>query len=267
MGVPLDRVGISPADTRSTGYDVCTHATRGVYCGGATILRAAREAKKKLLEFASRLLEVNPEALRILPDEGSGQGLVFLEGAKGKCMTVGEVAKMAQIKGWGTAIAVVSHRQVNCPPCFVTNFIEVEVDTETGQIRPIRTIAAVDAGTVINPDLASGQLEGGLCRGIGMALLENTEYDPETGELTCKGFLNDLKTFTSMDTPLVEDVSTFFAQTYESSGPFGAKGVGEAANNATAGAVANAIYNAIGVRFNELPITPEKVLAELKEKS
>jgi xanthine dehydrogenase molybdenum-binding subunit len=138
MGVSLDMVGISPADTRSTGYDVCTHATRGVYCGGASIQRAAKEAKKKLLGFASRIIEVNPEALKIYQDRQSGQGIIYLEGAKDKRITVGQVAKTAQIKGWGTAIAVVSHRQVNCPPCFVTNFIEVEVDTETGRIRPVR---------------------------------------------------------------------------------------------------------------------------------
>ena len=267
MGVPLDKVEISPADTRSTGYDVCTHATRGVYCGGASLQKAAGSAKKILLEFASRLIEVNPDALKIRPDEEIGQGIVYLEGAKGKSITVGEVAKTAQFKGWGTAIAVESHRQVNCPPCFVTNFIEMEVDMETGQIRPVRAVAAVDAGTVINPDLAAGQLEGGLCRGIGLALLENTDYDQETGELTCGGYLVDYKSFTAVDMPLVDDVSTFFAETYEPSGPLGAKGVGEAANNCTAGTVANAIYNAIGIRLKQAPITPEKVLNALKEKT
>lgn len=266
MGVPLEKVGISPADTRSTGYDVCTHATRGVYCGSASLLKAAKQAKRILLEFASRLIEVNPDALKISPDEASGQGIIYLEGAQGKSITVGEVAKTAQFKGWGTAIAVESHRQVNCPPCFVTNFIEVEVDTETGQIRPTRAVAAVDAGTVINPDLAAGQLEGGLNRGIGLALLEDTDYDHETGELTCAASLVDYKSLTAVDMPSLDEISTFFASTYEPSGPYGAKGVGEAANNSTAGAVANAIYNAIGIRFKETPITPEKVLQALREK-
>ena len=263
-GVPLSMVEISPADTRSTGYDVCTHATRGVYCGGASAQRAAKKAKQQILEFASRILDVNPDALKIRPDEKRDQGIVYLEGAADKSITVGEVAKTAQIKGWGTAIAVESHRQVNCPPCFVTNFIEVEVDTETGQIKPVRAIAAVDAGTVINPDLASGQLEGGLCRGIGLALLEDTQYDPKSGALTCGGDLTDYKIYTSVDMPFVDDFSTFFASTYEPSGPLGAKGVGEAANNCTAGAMANAIYNALGIRFKDAPITPEKVLARLR---
>ena len=267
MGVPLDMVGISPSSTRTTGYDVCTHATRGVYCGGASIKKAAESARRILLEFAFRLTEVNPDALQIRPDEELGQGVIFLEGAEGKSITVGEVAKTAQIKGWGTAIAVESHRQVNCPPCFVTNFIEVEVDTETGEVRPTRAVAAVDCGTPVNPDLAAGQLEGGLCRGIGLALLEDTDYNPRTGELTCGASFVDYKIYTSVDMPPLENVEIFFASTYEPSGPFGAKGVGEAANNCTAGAVANAIYNAIGIRFTEAPITPEKVLKALKEKA
>ncbi len=265
LGVPVDKVGISPSDTRSTGYDVCTHATRGVYCGGASVQRAARIAKKELLEFASRLLDVNPEALYIVPDEESGQGIIHLPGAAHKRITVGETAKTAQLKGWGTAIGVASHRKVNCPPCFVTNFIEVEVDTETGDIRATRAVAAVDCGTPINPDLAAGQLEGGLCRGIGLALLEDTDYDPDSGRLTCGGTFVDYKVYTSVDMPPLQDIQIFFAQTYEASGPFGAKGVGEAANNATAGAVANAIYNAIGIRFINAPITPEKVLEALKK--
>lgn len=179
-------------------------------------------------------------------------------------MSVGEVAKRAQYKSWGTALGMVSHRQVNCPPCFVTNFIELEVDTYTGEIKTTGAVAAVDCGTPINPDLAAGQLEGGLCRGIGLALLESTDYDPESGRLTCGGTFIDYKFYTPVDMPPLDRVKTFFAGTYEPSGPFGAKGVGEAANNATAAAVVNAIYNAIGIRFTEAPITPEIVLKALQ---
>ncbi|MCF8069001.1 MAG: xanthine dehydrogenase family protein molybdopterin-binding subunit [Desulfobacterales bacterium] len=267
LGVPIDKVGISPSDTRNTGYDVCTHATRGIYCGGASVQRAAKKAKERLLEFASRLIDVNPEALKIYPEEGTGQGIIYLPGTLQKNISVGEVAKMAQLKGWGTAIGVISHRQVNCPPCFVTNFIEVEVDTWTGEIKTTRAVAAVDCGTPVNPDLAAGQLEGGLCRGIGLALLEDTEYDTESGELTCGGTFVDYKFYTPVDMPPVEHVRTFFATTYEPTGPFGAKGVGEAANNATAAAVANAIYNAVGIRFAEAPMTPEVVLAALQKQA
>jgi xanthine dehydrogenase molybdenum-binding subunit len=261
MGVPFDKVGISPASTTDTGYDVCTHATRGVYCGGGAAVVAARSAKARLLEFAARLIEINPDALQIAPDPETGEGVIFLEGVADKRITVREVAKAAQLKNWGTAIAVESHRMVNSPPCFVTNFIEVEVDTWTGVVRVPRAVCAVDAGTVVNPDLAAGQLEGGLCRGIGQALLEDTQYDPGTGELTCGGLFVDYKVYTAEDMASVDDVKTFFAHTYEPSGPFGAKGIGEAANNAVAAAVMNALYNALGIRFQSIPITPDMILA------
>jgi len=263
MGVPLDKVGISPASTADTGYDVCTHATRGVYCGGGAVVEAAKSAKARLLEFASRLIEVNPAALQIAPDPETEQGVIFLPEAAEKRITVGEVAKQAQLKGWGTAVAVASHRMVNCPPCFVTNFVEVEVDTWTGEVVVTRAVCAVDAGTVVNPDLAAGQLEGGLCRGIAQALLEDTEYDPGTGELTCGGTYIDYKLYTAADMPAVKNVETFFATTFEPSGPFGAKGIGEAANNAVAAAVMNALQNALGIRFQSIPITPEMILAAL----
>ncbi|HZL64551.1 MAG TPA: xanthine dehydrogenase family protein molybdopterin-binding subunit [Thermoleophilia bacterium] len=263
MGVSFDLVGVSPASTTDTGYDVCTHATRGVYCGGGSAVQAARSAKAVLLDFASRLIEVNPEALQIAPDPETGEGVIFLEGAADKRITVREVAKTAQLKGWGTAIAVESHRMVNCPPCFVTNFVEVEVDTWTGEVRVPRAVCAVDAGTVVNPDLAAGQLEGGLCRGIGQALLEDTAYDPATGELTCGGMYIDYKLYTAEDMASVDDVKVFFADTYEPSGPFGAKGIGEAANNAVAAAVMNALQNALGIRFQFIPITPDMILAAI----
>jgi xanthine dehydrogenase molybdenum-binding subunit len=263
MGVPFDMVGISPASTTDTGYDVCTHATRGVYCGGGSVLEAARSAKRRLLEFAGRLIDVNPEALQIAPDPETGQGVIFLEGAADKRITVAEVARQAQFKGWGTAIAVESHRMVNCPPCFVTNFVEVEVDTHTGEVEVTRAVCAVDCGTVVNPDLAAGQLEGGLCRGIAQALLEDTDYRPDTGELTCGGTFIDYKLYTAADMPSVDDVKIFFAETYEPSGPVGAKGIGEAANNAVAAAVMNALENALGIRFQFIPITPEMILAAI----
>lgn len=267
LNVPVEKIGISPADTRTTVYDVCTHATRGVYCGGGAMHKVAGQAKMKLLEFASRILQAPPHALKTEVDEEAGQGVVYVEGVPGKRITIGEIAKTAQFNDWGTIAAVDSHRQVNCPPTFIAHFIEVEVDTETGVIRPTRAALCSDAGRVINPDLAEGQLHGGLYRGLGYALIEDTEYDEETGELRNKGFLTDFKMLTAADMPRVEDIQTYFTHTEEPTGPFGAKGIGEAALNPTAAAVANAVYHAIGVRFTEIPITPEKVLKALKQKT
>ena len=266
LKVPLDKVGISPVDTRTTVYDVATHATRGIYCGGGALHKVTGQAKVKLLEFASRILQVPPHALKMEVDEEAGQGMVFVEGVPGKRISVGEVAKTAQINNWGTIAAVDSLRQVNCPPTFNAQFIEVEVNTETGVIRPVRAVLCSDAGQVINPDLAEGQLYGGLYRGLGYALLEDTQYDEETGELKNKGFFTDFKMLTSEDMPKLGNIQTYFTNTREPTGPFGAKGIGEAALNPTAAALVNAVYDAIGIRFKEIPVTPEKVLQALKEK-
>jgi len=266
LKVPLDKIGISPTDTRTTIYDVCTHATRGVYCGGGAIRKVAGQAKEKLLEFASRILGAPPHALKLEVDEEAGQGIVHVDGMPGKRISIGEVAKTAQLNDWGTIAAVDSHRQVSCPPTFIAHFIEVEVNTETGVVKPTRAALCSDAGQVINPDLAEGQLYGGLYRGLGYALLEDCQHNEETGELMNRGFLTDFKMLTSEDMPKIENIQTYFTNTEEPTGPFGAKGIGEAALNPTAAAVANAIYHAIGIRFTEIPITPEKVLKALKEK-
>jgi xanthine dehydrogenase molybdenum-binding subunit len=183
FGVPFDRVGISPADTRTTGYDVCTHATRGVYCGGGAVLEVARDAKKVLLGFASRILDAPVESLKIRPDPEAGQGVIYVEGMPSRSMTVREVAQTAMNKDWGTAIASRSIRMVNCPPCFTTYFVEVMVDMEMGRVTIEKVVAGSDAGTVINPILARGQLHGGFYRGAGMALVEDAEYDEKTGRL------------------------------------------------------------------------------------
>jgi len=264
IGVPLECVNIVRADTQTTLYDVCTHASRGVYAGGAAALQVAREVKRKLLELAARVLDAYPHALKIRPDEKRGQGVIYVEGVEGREITIGELASMARHKNWGTIAAVASVRQGSCPPHFTAYFVEVEVDTETGKVRPVRVVAGADVGRVINPKLAEGQIHGGFAMGWSMALLEDTPYDPRSGDLLNKGFITDYKIPTAGDLPSLEDFQVFFVETEEPTGPFGAKGLGEGALNPVAGAIANAIYNAIGVRFYELPITPDKILKALK---
>ena len=153
-----------------------------------------------------------------------------------------------------------SYRPINCPPAYVTVFVEVEVDTWTGQVRTVKAVMGSDCGTVINPDLAAGQLEGGLSKGAGYALLEDNDWDANGQLLLARATGSTPRRRASPRRPLLEDISTHFADTYEPTGPFGAKGIGEAATNPVAAAYANAIYNAIGIRFYELPITPEKIL-------
>lgn len=263
--VPLDKVDVSPVGTRTSVYDVVTHATRGIYAGGGAVLKATQKVREDLLQTAARFMNVQPEALKLRLDEALGQGVVYAPSLPGKQMTVGEIATRCWTDSWKTIAAVESYRPVNCPPCYVTVFVEVEVDTWTGVVRTVKAVMGGDSGTVINPVQVAGQLEGGLSKGAGFALYENLEWDA-AGQLRSKGYLVDGKTPGINESPRLDDVTTHFADTYEPSGPFGAKGIGEAATNPVAGAYANAVRDALGIRFYELPITPEKILAALQER-
>ncbi len=262
--VPLEKVNLAPAETRSTVYDVCTHATRGVYVGGGAAVKAAKKVRQELLETAAYYLNVRPEALTLRLDEELGQGVVYAPAIPDRRMTIGEIATRCWTESWKTIAAVESYRAVNCPPAYVTVFVEVEVDTWTGLVRTVRAAMGSDCGTVVNPDMAAGQLEGGLSKGAGFALYEDGRWDSQ-GQVLCKGYIIDAKTPGVGESPHLDNLQAYFAHTYEPSGPFGAKGVGEAATNPVAAAYANAIYNAIGVRFYELPITPEKILRRISE--
>lgn len=260
LGVPIEKVGISPADTLTTVYDVVTHATRGVYAGGGAAHKAALKVKQQIFEYASRVLELQADSLVIEPDYELMQGVIYCPNFPERRITLGALAKQLQINSWGTMAAVESLRQVNCPPAFVTYFIDLTVDTETGHVTTNRAVIGSDCGTVVNPAMAIGQLEGGLSKGVGYALVEDNQWDARTGQLASKGFWIDGKTPAISEAPFNENIITHFADTYEPSGPFGAKGIGEAATNPCAAAYANALFNALGIRFTELPITAEKIV-------
>jgi xanthine dehydrogenase molybdenum-binding subunit len=261
--VPLDKVNLAPGETMTSVYDVVTHATRGVYAGGGAAVKVAQQARAEALETAARYLNVMPEALTMRLDERLGQAVIYAPAMPEKRMTLGEVAARCWTDSWKTIAAVDSYRPVACPPAYVSVFVEVEVDTWTGQVQIVRGVLGSDCGTVINPDLAAGQLEGGLSKGMGFALIEDNAWNPD-GQLASLGYWLDSKMPAISESPCLTSLATHFAQTYEPTGPLGAKGIGEAATNPVAAAFANAIYNAIGIRFYELPITPEKVLAALK---
>ena len=263
--VPLDSVNIISADTGTTVYDVCTHASRGVYSGGGAALKVARQVKEKLRDFAGKILDAYPHALKFRCDDEIGQGVIYAEGIEGREVTFEEIASTARHKNWGTIASVDSYRQPSCPPHFTGYFVEVEVDTWTGKVKLLRVVAGADIGTVINPQLAAGQVHGGLAQGWSMTVLEDTPYDPEDGDLVNGGSIANYKVPTSQDMLSLDDLTVFFADTYEPTGPYGAKGIGEGALNPVAGAVANAIQNALGVRFFHLPITPIRILEALKE--
>ena len=139
-------------------------------------------------------------------------------------------------------------------------FVEVEVDTETGVVRVLRVVYAHDIGRLIHPAGAEGQVEGGFQQGMGYALMENLQFDADSGTCLTGDFL-DYKIPTAMEMP--RDIQSIFIESNEPTGPFGAKSLSEPCITVPAPAIANAIYNAIGVRIRELPITPEKILVAL----
>jgi xanthine dehydrogenase molybdenum-binding subunit len=265
LNIPYYKVNIVRADTGTTVYDVCTHASRGIYSGGGAALKVAGKVKEKIREQAGKLLDAYPHALQFRYDPDKDQGVVYAEGIEGREITYKELAYTMRHKNLGTIAAVESYRQPSCPPHFTGYFVEVEVDTWTGKVSLKKVVAGADIGTVINPKLAMGQIHGGFAQGWSMTVNEDTPYNPENGDLLNQGYLSDYKIPRSKDLPNLEDFIVFFADTYEPTGPFGAKGIGEGALNPVAGAVANAIQKALGIRFFELPISKDKILKALKE--
>ena len=146
------------------------------------------------------------------------------------------------------------------PSPATAEFVEVEVDTETGEVKVLRVVYAHDIGRVINPAGAEGQVEGGFQQGMGYALMENLVFDQENGACLAADFLS-YKMPTALEMP--PEIKSVFIESNEPTGPFGAKSLSEPCAIVPAPAIANAIYDAIGVRIRELPITPEKILAAL----
>ncbi len=265
LRVPLDLVGLSPADTKNTGYDVCTHATRGVYCGGAAVQFVANKVREKLLETAGRLMDEHAQHLETARRDDLHQGVVQVKHYPKKFMTIGEIAKKAQINSWGTIQYADSYRQKNCPPCFTTHFVEVEVDTRTGELSFPRVLLYADCGVPVNPGLLYGQLIGSFNRGPGYTVYEDLPLDETSGQLKNQGLLVDYKLPTAWEMPGIGQLIVRHTDTYEPTGPFGAKGIGEAALASVQAAIANAVYNAVGIRFHKLPITPEILLKALRD--
>ena len=144
---------------------------------------------------------------------------------------------------------------------FSNQIVEVEVNTKTGEVKVLTFTGAFDLGKAINPKAAEGQIEGGLAMGIGWAMTENLE--PQKGRIVANQF-TDYKLPTTLEMP---EINSILVETEDPVCPFGAKGIGEIVLVPTAAAIANAIYDAIGIRIKELPITPEKILKALKERS
>jgi xanthine dehydrogenase molybdenum-binding subunit len=160
----------------------------------------------------------------------------------------------------GTIIGLASQAPTGNPSPVSVEFVEVEVDTETGHVQVLRAVFAHDLGRLIHRKGAEGQVEGGFQQGMGYALMENLQFDRDSGTCLTGDFL-DYKIPTAVEMP--REIHSIFIETNEPTGPFGAKSLSEPCITVPAPAIANAIYNAVGVRIRELPITPEKILAAL----
>lgn len=254
FGVALDDVEGCNADTSICPFDSGPFSSRTVYATGIAATRAAQEAKKKLLEHAAAFLE-KPSV-----DFDMGKKFVWSRSDASKTVDLGRVASFAggSIKGKGSHNAKEDHLFAYA---FASVFAEVEVDVETGEVKVLRLVSSHDVGRAINPMIVEGQILGGAAQGLGYALSEGFCFDPRTGTALNQWFL-DLRTPSSLDTPDIEPV---MIQLGEPTHPFGAKGCSEISYVGVAPAIANAIYNATGVRMTELPMTPDRVLKALQD--
>jgi len=267
LGLRVEDVHIIHADTDVCPWDVGAHASRTTFVAGNSALMAARKVKERILEMASRMLEAPPEILqlrdrKIIPREDPEKALDIAKVLRKTHFSSGGDMLMAEhfFDPANENLDRDFRGNMSMTYSFGTHGVRVKVDEETGKVEIRDYVAAHDVGRAINPMLLEGQVFGGVMMGIGYALTEQVIL--EKGEMMNPNF-RDYKIPTAKDVvpiqaPVIETVDEF--------GPFGAKGIGEPGCVPTAPAVANAVYDAIGVRIKDLPITPEKVLAAIKQK-
>ena len=247
LDCPLDNVTVLGADTDSSPYDSGSYASSTTYVTGKAVEQCAEQLKQKICQVGAGLLGLDERAVVFADDAVTSE-----DGTQRA--TLAQIAAASQC-GSNTALeAVVTHSSEISPPPFMVGAAEVEVDLETGEAQVIRYEAAVDCGTPVNPNLARVQAEGGILQGIGMALTENVTYDDRG--MPQENSLMQYKIPARND---IGHIHVVFESSYEGTGPFGAKSIGEVVINTPLPAVADAIYHATHKRFYELPITREQI--------
>lgn len=249
MDCDVDQVVTSSLDTDHASYDTGSYASSTTYVTGMAVVKACEKLRNSILEAAAGFFNVDKEDI-----EFDGKKINTLDHAHE--MSLADFADTCFNGGIAKAlIASDSHMSPTSPPPFMVGIAEVDVDKLTGEIKVHDYVSVVDCGTVINPNLARVQAEGGIVQGIGMALSENITYSNE-GKMRNRNFLQ-YKLPTRVDVP---SVRVEFESSYEDNGPFGAKSIGEVVINTPTSAIASAIKHATGVQVRTLPITAEKVL-------
>jgi CO/xanthine dehydrogenase Mo-binding subunit len=269
LGVALEMVHVADVDTDISPFGLGSFATRGTLMGGNGVLAAANDAFGQLAEVAAEMLEANPG------DIECRKGKFYTRGTPQKYLSFKEVAAQATFSRHGapvvgtgfyvppTVLPDPETKYGNISPAypFACQIAEVEVDPDTGQVTVTNFIGAHDVGRAINPMATEGQIRGGVTQGLGWTLMENMAY--QNGKIINADFV-DYIVPSALDVP---EIKPILVEPIEPNGPYGAKGIGEPALNPTMSAITNAIYNATGIRIKELPVSPEKILAELRGRS
>lgn len=239
-------IAVSGVDTDQSPYDTGSYASSTTYVTGMAVVKACGLLREKIVAAGAQLLGCAAE-------DAEFDGTCVRCG--GETVSLRDVANRSLAAGAQELFASASHGSPVSPPPFMAGAAEVDIDPETGEVRVVDYCAVVDCGTVVNPNLARVQTEGGIAQGIGMALYEDVRMT-DRGRMMSNSFMQ-YKIPTRLDVP---SIRVEFEQSYEPTGPFGAKSIGEIVINTPAPAIADAVYNAVGVRVTDLPITPEKVL-------
>jgi len=247
LGVPIASILMHTTETSMVPSLVGESALSSLYLSGGAVKRAAEQIRRQILAVGGRILNVLPESLKI--HEG------IITALNGQTVGIEQVVKHGLYVESRHIMTTASWKQAQIPTAFAAQGVEVEVDTETGGIRVIKAITAVDAGRTINPMIAEGQIQGSVAQGLGIGLSEEMIHD-QKGQLLTTNF-SDYHVYSAPDMPELE---TYFVETNDSAGPFGAKEVAEIPLNGIAPALANAVADALGIRIRQLPLTPERIL-------
>src|SRR6266849_4665993 len=248
LGVRVEDIIMHSSDTDFTPFDTGAYASSTTYISGGATKKAAEQVRAQMLKVAGRMLKANPETLTIKDR--------VITAPNGQTVTVSQVALHSlHIEEQQQIMGTASWMSYESPPPFAAQGAEVEVDTETGVVRVLKAISAVDAGRVINPITAEGQIEGGATQALGYGVCEEMVYDQQGALLTTN--FSDYRIYSAPDMP---EMQTYIVETSDPFGPFGAKAIAEIPIDGMAPAVANAVADALGIRIRQIPLTPERVL-------
>ena len=247
----MDEIIVHGVDTDSSPYDTGSYASSTTYVTGMAVVRTCETLKDKLCEKGAQYLECDVDDV-----DFDGQCVI----KTGASISRAEIGNRVMCNNEEALYASEAYSSPVSPPPFMVGMAEVEIDKETGELELIDYVAVVDCGTVVNPSLARVQTEGGLAQGIGMAMYEDVIYNAKG-----KNYSNSFMQYKIPSRLDVGNIRVEFESSYEPTGPFGAKSIGEIVINTPSPAIASAVSHAVGVKVRELPITAEKVFWGMQE--